>query len=61
MPLLLLILKNHCNYFKVFSYMLKGLPPIQDRVHSLHLILGSVPPNIRPYRYPYAYKSEINL
>jgi len=23
------------------------------------LILGSVPPNIRPYRYPYAQKSEI--
>jgi hypothetical protein len=23
------------------------------------LILGSVPPNIRPYRYPYGYKKEI--
>ena len=25
----------------------------------LILILGSVPPNIRPYRYPYVQKSEI--
>ena len=23
------------------------------------MILGSLPPNIRPYRYPYAQKSEI--
>ena len=37
----------------------KGLPPIHDHDHAIHLILGSVPPNIRPYRYPYAQKSEI--
>jgi len=36
----------------------KGLPPIRDDDHSIHLIQGSVPPNIRPYRYPYAQKSE---
>ena len=37
----------------------KGLPPIRDHDHAIHLIPGSVPPNIRPYRYPYFQKSEI--
>ena len=27
--------------------------------HVIHLIARSVPPNIRPYRYPFAQKSEI--
>ena len=27
--------------------------------HAIHMIPGSVPPNIRPYRYPYIQKSEI--
>ena len=38
---------------------LKGLPPIRDHDHAIHSIPGSVPPNIRPYRYPYVQKSEI--
>ena len=37
----------------------KGLPPIRDHDHAIHLIPGSVPPNIKPYRYPYVQKSEI--
>ena len=37
----------------------KGLPPIRDHDHVIHLIQGSVPPKIRPYRYPYVQKSEI--
>ena len=37
----------------------KGFPPIHDHDHAIHLIPGSVPPNIRPYRYPYIQKSEI--
>ena len=37
----------------------KGIPPIRDHDHSIHFIPGSVPPNIRPYRYPYVQKSEI--
>lgn len=37
----------------------KGLPPIRDHDHAIHLIPGSVPPNIWLYRYPYAQKSEI--
>ena len=46
------------NHFKVFETP-KALPPICDHDHAIHLIRGSVPPNIRPYRYPYAQKSEI--
>eukprot|EP00253_Pinus_taeda_P002118 PITA_02118 len=46
------------NHSKVFETP-KGLPPIFDHDHAIHLILGSVPPNTRPYRYPYAQKSEI--
>ena len=46
------------NHSKVFETP-KGLPPIQDHVHAIHLIPGSVPLNIRSYRYPYAQRSEI--
>ena len=37
----------------------KGLPPIRDHDHAINLIPASVPPNIRPYIYPYVQKSEI--
>ena len=37
----------------------KDLPPICDHDHVIHVIRGSVSPNIRPYKYPYAQKSEI--
>ena len=46
------------NQSKVFETP-KGLQPIHDHDHAINLIPGSVPPNIRPYRYPYAQKSEI--
>jgi len=46
------------NHFEVFESP-KGIPPIHDHGHDIHLIPGSVPPNIRPYRYPYAQKAEI--
>ena len=46
------------NHSKVFETP-KGLPPMRDHDHAIHLILGSVTPNIRPYKYPYAQKSEI--
>eukprot|EP00253_Pinus_taeda_P014715 PITA_14715 len=46
------------NHLKVFETP-KALPPIHDHDHAINLILGSVPPNIRPYRYPYVQKSEI--
>ena len=37
----------------------KALPPVRDHDHAIHLIPRSVPPKIRPYRYPYVQKSEI--
>ena len=46
------------NHSKVFETP-KGLPPILDHDHAIHFILGSVPPNIKPYRYPYAQNIEI--
>eukprot|EP00253_Pinus_taeda_P017840 PITA_17840 len=46
------------NHVKVFETT-KGIPPIHDHDHVIHLIQGSVPPNTRPYRCPYAQKSEI--
>ena len=35
------------------------LPPTRNHDHEIHLIPRSVPPNIRPYKYPYDQKSEI--
>ena len=45
------------NHSKVFETP-KGLPPIHDHDHAIHLIPESVPPNIKPYRHPYAQKHE---
>jgi hypothetical protein len=47
------------KHSKVFEDIPKGLPPTRNHDHDIHLIPGSVPPNITPYRYPYAHKSEI--
>ena len=46
------VLENHSQVFETP----KGLPPIRDHDHTIHLIPRSVPPNIRPYRYPYVQK-----
>ena len=37
----------------------KGLPTIRDHDHVIHFIPRSVPPNIKPYRYPYVQKNKI--
>eukprot|EP00253_Pinus_taeda_P007924 PITA_07924 len=50
-----IVLDNHSKVLETR----KGLPPIHDHDHAIHLIPGSVPPNIRLYRHPYAQKSEI--
>jgi hypothetical protein len=42
------------KHFKVFEDIPKGLPPTRNHDHDIHLILRSVPPNIRPYKYLYA-------
>jgi len=46
------------NNSKVFETP-KILPLIFGHDHAIHFIQGSVPPNIRPYIYPYSQKSEI--
>jgi hypothetical protein len=43
---------------KVFEDIPKGLPPTRNHDHDIHLIPGSLPPNINSYRYPYSQKSE---
>jgi hypothetical protein len=47
------------NDSKVFGEIPKGLPPTQDHDHAINLQPISVPPKIKPYRYPYAQTSEI--
>jgi hypothetical protein len=47
------------KHSKVFEDIPKGLPPTRNHDHDIHLIPRSVPPNIRPYRYSYTQKSEI--
>jgi hypothetical protein len=47
------------KHSKVFEDIPKGLPPTQNHDHEIHLIPRSVPHNIRPYRYLYAQKNEI--
>ena len=48
-------MENHSNVFETT----KGLPPIHDHDHAIHLIIGSLRPNIRPCRSPYVQKSKI--
>jgi hypothetical protein len=36
-----------------------GLPPVRDCDHTVPLIEGATPVNVRPYRYPPALKGEI--
>jgi hypothetical protein len=47
------------NYSKVFGEVPKGRPPTRDHDHDIHLQPKHVPPNIKPYKYSYAQKNEI--
>ena len=38
------------NHSKAFEDIPKGIPPPREHDHFIHLIPGSVPPNIRPYK-----------
>jgi hypothetical protein len=51
-----IVIKNHS---KVFGEMPKGIPPARDHDHVIHFQPRILPPNIRPYRYPYAHTSDI--
>jgi hypothetical protein len=55
-PHLQSILSQH----QVFFTTPHGLPPshgVHD--HSIPLVLGSLPPNVFPYRHPFSQKNEI--
>ena len=45
------------KHSKVFEDVPKGLPHPRDHDHAIQLIPRSIPPKIRPYRYPYGQKS----
>jgi hypothetical protein len=47
------------KHSKVFEDIPKGLPLTQNHDRVIHLIPRSVPPNIKPYIYPYSQKSEM--
>ena len=47
------------KHSKAFEDIPKCIPPKRDHDHVIHLIPGSVPPNIRHFRYPHGQKSEI--
>ena len=52
-------LQEIIDHHSVIFDIPKGLPPKRDHEHAIQLVLGSQPPNIRPYRYPHIQKSEI--
>jgi hypothetical protein len=55
-PDIQLVLEKH---HRVFDMPTK-LPPSQDEHdHNIPLLLGSQPPNVCPYRYPFSQKNEI--
>ena len=54
-PYIQKVLDNHSKMFETPKWIL----PIHDHDHAIHTIPGSVPPKIRPYRYPYVQKCEI--
>ena len=49
------------NHSKVFGEMPKGLPLVRDHDHAIHLHPGSVPPKIRPYRYPHEKRVRLTV
>jgi hypothetical protein len=55
-PSLQLILDKYPKVFEVPT----NLPPSRgEHDHSIPLLPGSQPPNVRPYRYPFSQKNEI--
>jgi len=47
------------HHSKVFKDLPKALPLEREQDHAIELLVGSNPPNVRPYRYPYQQKNEI--
>ena len=51
----LAVLEENKSVFQVPS----GMPPMRPFDHKIHLLPNSKPVNVRPYRYPYFQKTEI--
>ncbi|KAG6402647.1 hypothetical protein SASPL_134849 [Salvia splendens] len=49
------VLQSHCEVFQLPA----GLPPPRQFDHRIHLLPNTKPVNVRPYRYPYFQKNEI--
>lgn len=49
------VLLQHASVFMVPS----GMPPSRPFDHHIHLLPNTKPVNVRPYRYPYFQKNEI--
>lgn len=52
---LILLLQEFTDVFDVP----KGLPPLRSHDHSITLVEGTSPVKVRPYRYPFSQKQEI--
>lgn len=55
-PSLQLILDK---YPKVFEFPIDLPPSSGEHDHSIPLLLENLPPNVRPYMYPFSQKNEI--
>ena len=47
------------NKYEVVFHMPAGLPPQRCRAHAITLKENTTPLSVRPYRYPYVQKQEI--
>ncbi|XP_077215613.1 uncharacterized protein LOC143850231 [Tasmannia lanceolata] len=47
------------SYQEVFAEPIGWLPPTRSHDHCIPLVEGAKPVNVRPYRYPYYQKNEI--
>ena len=54
-PLLDHLLQQHADVFAEPT----GLPPARPYDHRIHLLLGTAPVTVRPYRYPQLQKDEL--
>ncbi|KAL1550842.1 hypothetical protein AAHA92_18755 [Salvia divinorum] len=54
-PLLTRVLETHSGIFCIPM----GMPPPRQFDHRIHLAPNATPVNVRPYRYPYFQKNEI--